>query len=108
MGVFVSFRGRIRTLGFWLLGVVVLFSGAGHAQSPAQSSPQTSATKNGVNPGLANFSDIAEKAGLTAVNVFGGVDTKKYIIETTGTGVAIFDYDNDGWPDIFIVNGTTL
>ena len=41
-------------------------------------------------------------------NVFGGVDTKKYIIETTGTGVAIFDYDNDGWPDIFFVNGTTL
>ena len=41
-------------------------------------------------------------------NVFGGVDTKKYIIETTGTGVAIFDYDNDGWPDIFLVNGTTL
>ena len=40
--------------------------------------------------------------------MFGGVDTKKYIIETTGTGVAIFDYDNDGWPDIFIVNGTTL
>jgi hypothetical protein len=41
-------------------------------------------------------------------NVFGGKDTKKYIIETTGTGVAIFDYDNDGWPDIFLVNGTTL
>ena len=40
--------------------------------------------------------------------IFGGVDSKKYIIETTGTGVAIFDYDNDGWPDIFIVNGTTL
>jgi enediyne biosynthesis protein E4 len=57
---------------------------------------------------VAHFTDIAEKAGLTMMNVFGGVDTKKYIIETTGTGVAIFDYDNDGWPDIFIVNGTTL
>jgi len=57
---------------------------------------------------VANFVDIAEKAGLTMTNVFGGVDTKKYIIETTGTGVAIFDYDNDGWPDIFFVNGTTL
>jgi len=41
-------------------------------------------------------------------DIFGGVDTKKYIIETTGTGVAIFDYDNDGWPDIFLVNGTRL
>jgi len=57
---------------------------------------------------LANFEDVAGKAGITMTNVFGGVDTKKYIIETTGTGVAIFDYDNDGWPDIFIVNGTTL
>ena len=57
---------------------------------------------------LAYFTDIAKEAGLTMMNVFGGVNTKKYIIETTGTGVAIFDYDNDGWPDIFIVNGTTL
>ncbi|HWW18321.1 MAG TPA: CRTAC1 family protein [Candidatus Saccharimonadales bacterium] len=57
---------------------------------------------------LAYFTDIAQEAGLTMMNVFGGVDSKKYIIETTGTGVAIFDYDNDGWPDIFIVNGTKL
>jgi hypothetical protein len=57
---------------------------------------------------IATFTDIAEKAGLTAQNIFGGVDTKKYIIETTGTGVAIFDYDNDGWPDILLVNGTKL
>jgi hypothetical protein len=42
------------------------------------------------------------------LNVNGGVTTKKYIIETTGSGVAVIDYDNDGWPDIFIVNGTTL
>jgi hypothetical protein len=57
---------------------------------------------------LAYFTDVAKQAGLTSINVFGGVTTKKYIIETTGTGVAIFDYDNDGWPDIFIANGTTL
>ena len=57
---------------------------------------------------LASFTDLAKEAGLTMMNVFGGETTKKYIIETTGTGVAIFDYDNDGWPDIFIVNGTKL
>jgi hypothetical protein len=57
---------------------------------------------------IANFTDVAEKAGLTIQEIFGGIDTKKYIIETTGTGVAIFDYDNDGWPDIFLVNGTRL
>jgi hypothetical protein len=52
--------------------------------------------------------DRARAAGLTAENIFGRADRKDYIIESTGTGVAIFDYDNDGWPDIFIVNGTTL
>jgi enediyne biosynthesis protein E4 len=57
---------------------------------------------------LAYFTDIAKQAGLTVTNTFGGLTTKKYIIETTGTGVAIFDADNDGWPDIFIVNGTKL
>jgi hypothetical protein len=57
---------------------------------------------------IANFVDIADRAGLSAMTIFGGVDTKKYIIETTGTGVAIFDYDNDGWPDIFVVNGTMI
>jgi enediyne biosynthesis protein E4 len=57
---------------------------------------------------IAYFVDEAQRAGLNAPNTFGGVDTKKFIIETTGTGVAIFDYDNDGWPDIFVVNGTTL
>jgi enediyne biosynthesis protein E4 len=66
------------------------------------------AVETGKTPPIANFTDIAEKAGLTMSTVFGGRDTKKYIIETTGTGVAIFDYDNDGWPDVFLVNGTTL
>ena len=65
--------------------------------------PQSKAPKP-----LAYFTDIAKQAGLTMTNTFGGIATKKYIIETTGTGVAIFDADNDGWPDIFIVNGTTL
>ena len=108
MGVFVSFRARIRSCGFFLLGIGALFGLAAHSQSAAQTSQQVPVAKSAVTSVLADFSDIAEKAGLTAVNVFGGVDTKKYIIETTGTGVAIFDYDNDGWPDIFIVNGTTL
>src|ERR1700729_3925885 len=66
--------------------------------------PKTSPPPNPI----ANFTDVAEKAGVTMQEIFGGIDTKKYIIETTGTGVAIFDYDNDGWPDIFLVNGTRL
>jgi hypothetical protein len=70
--------------------------------APAQA--QTKPPQNAI----AYFTDVAQKAGLTAPIVFGGKDTKKYVIETTGTGAAIFDYDNDGWPDIFLVNGTTL
>jgi enediyne biosynthesis protein E4 len=70
--------------------------------------PQAASAETASPKPLAYFVDIAKHAGLTMSNVFGGVTTKKYIIETTGTGVAIFDYDNDGWPDIFIVNGTTL
>src|SRR5713101_4453527 len=57
---------------------------------------------------IAEFKDIAQRAGLTAMNVFGGKDSSTFILESTGTGVAIFDFDNDGWPDIFLVNGTTL
>jgi len=55
-----------------------------------------------------SFTDVAAKAGLTARNYFGGGTQKKYILETTGCGVAFFDYDNDGWLDIFIVNGSRL
>jgi enediyne biosynthesis protein E4 len=69
----------------------------------AQTSPSAAGKKT-----IAYFVDEAARAGLRAPTIFGGVDTKKYIIETTGTGVAIFDYDNDGWPDIFVPNGTTL
>lgn len=54
------------------------------------------------------FVDVAAQAGLTMLNVNGDSATKKYIIETTGSGVAIVDYDRDGWPDIFLLNGTTL
>src|SRR5258708_31150978 len=55
---------------------------------------------------IAHLTDVAAKAGLTAPVVFGGENAKKYIIETTGTAVPLFDFDNDGWPDIFIANGT--
>src|SRR6266852_5008852 len=54
------------------------------------------------------FRDIAAAAGLTASNIYGGVTTKKYILEMTGNGAAIFDFDNDDKPDIFLVNGARL
>src|SRR5690348_5485038 len=56
----------------------------------------------------AEFQDIAKSAGLTGTNVYGGMDRKDYILETTGNGIAILDYDGDGRNDVFIANGTRL
>jgi hypothetical protein len=62
----------------------------------------------GDHPPPAWFVDYAAQAGLTMQNVNGDEATKKYIIETTGSGVAVLDYDRDGWPDIYLVNGNAL
>ena len=59
-------------------------------------------------PFAVNFVDVARESGLNAKTVFGGEHKNKYLLETTGCGVAFYDYDNDGWLDIFLVNGTTL
>ncbi|PYX98680.1 MAG: RNA-binding protein, partial [Acidobacteria bacterium] len=52
--------------------------------------------------------DVARQAGLNAKTIFGGMKKNKYLLETTGCGVAFYDYDNDGWLDIFLVNGWRL
>ena len=62
----------------------------------------------GMHPPAVTYEDVAAQAGLTAVNVSGAEKNKQYIVETTGTGVAIVDYDNDGLPDILLVNGGRL
>ena len=54
------------------------------------------------------FEDVAPQANIKVINVNGGVTSKRYILEATGSGVAIFDYDNDGYADIFLVNGAYL
>jgi enediyne biosynthesis protein E4 len=55
------------------------------------------------------FKDISVQAGLArAKNVSGAAEHKQFLLEEMGGGVALFDYDNDGWLDIFLVNGTTF
>src|SRR5215470_11168628 len=55
------------------------------------------------------FTDVSEKAGLaSARNISGSPTNKQFLLEEMGGGVALFDYDNDGWLDIFLVNGTSL
>jgi enediyne biosynthesis protein E4 len=52
--------------------------------------------------------DVASHSGLNSICQCGAADRKRWLIETTGCGIAFFDYDQDGWLDIFQVNGTTL
>jgi hypothetical protein len=60
---------------------------------------------NGLPLGV-QFVNVAREAGLRTKTVFGAENRNRFLLETTGCGVAFFDYDNDGWLDIFLVNGT--
>ncbi len=55
-----------------------------------------------------SFVNVARESGLNVKTIFGGEHKNKYLLETTGCGVAFYDYDNDGWLDIFLVNGSRL
>src|SRR6202011_1771844 len=55
-------------------------------------------------PFLARLTDVAKQAGVGQRVIYGGVDTKSYIVEVVGCGVAFIDYDNDGWVDLFVLN----
>src|SRR5579872_171371 len=68
---------------------------AAQQETPAGGSPVT-------------FVDVAKEAGVHVPNVWGGIKQKKYIIEAKGSGVAFFDYDHDGWIDIYLTNGQRL
>ena len=59
-------------------------------------------------PFTAQFTDIAKQAGLVHPVIYGGIDRKDYILEADGCGCAFFDFDNDGWMDIFVLTGTRL
>jgi len=59
-------------------------------------------------PFPARLTDVAKQAGLTHPIIYGGIDSKSYIIEVVGCGVAFIDYDNDGWLDLLVLSGTRL
>jgi enediyne biosynthesis protein E4 len=70
--------------------------------------PRGRAAPQDTSPPAFSFSNVAREAGLDALTVFGGTAANKYLLETTGTGVAFIDYDGDGLLDLFFVNGSTL
>jgi hypothetical protein len=73
-----------------------------------RASPVVLSTHAGEEPPQVQFVDVAQEAGLTTPNVWGGIHHKSYIIEAKGSGIAFFDYDQDGWIDIYLTNGTRL
>ena len=54
------------------------------------------------------FTDVARQSGLNAKTIYGGEHKNRYLLETTGCGVAFYDFDHDDWLDLFLVNGTRL
>ncbi|HEX4066760.1 MAG TPA: CRTAC1 family protein [Acidobacteriaceae bacterium] len=54
------------------------------------------------------FVDVVHQSGVNVETIYGGVGSNKYLLETTGCGLAFYDYDNDGWLDLFLVNGWRL
>jgi enediyne biosynthesis protein E4 len=99
----------------------------GQAPSPADAPPQAMGVNTGgthapvldsekrpitaggfVKTGPVVFKDIAAKAGLTTWHHTMGSPSKQFIVEATGSGVALLDYDQDGWLDIYMVNGSTF
>jgi len=98
-----------------ILATAFFLSGAAssqhvHAQGQAHHSSSAAASsqkKNGSALAAVSFADVAKNAGIDFHLTCGGPE-KRYIMESMCGGVAIFDYDNDGWMDIFLVDGSTL
>jgi enediyne biosynthesis protein E4 len=79
-----------------------------HAISGEDEKPRPKAADTGSDALGVSFLNVARESGLNAKTIFGGEHKNKYLLETTGCGVAFYDYDNDGWLDIFLVNGSRL
>ncbi len=80
----------------------------GESHAPVLDAEKRPITAGGfVDNGPIVFKDVAESAGLTKWQHLMGPAKKKFILETVGSGVALLDYDNDGWLDIYLVNGST-
>ena len=79
---------------------------------PAGAFPRqtTDSSSGGIagSPAGVSFINVAKESGLNVKFIYGGEHKNKYLLETTGCGVAFYDYDNDDWLDIFLVNGTRL
>ena len=80
--------------------------GTGPTSAPARQATPVGRTRGG---GAVVFTDVTAAAGLLqARNVSGSPANKQFLLEEMGGGAAFYDYDHDGWLDIFLVNGSSL
>src|SRR5580765_7192296 len=117
-------------LSLLLIALACLFPGRAQEEAAEKAKPQQ-APMGGVATGVAHaavkdaqsrpitaggfvdnapvvFTDITKQAGLDRFRHRSGTPKKESIIETPGSGVALLDYDNDGWLDIYLLNGSTI
>src|SRR5271155_2876624 len=78
-----------------------------HSATSSRASASPSPSKKQAASSTALFADVAHAAGIDFHLTCGGAE-KRYIMESMCGGIAVLDYDNDGWMDIFLVNGSTL
>src|SRR5258707_1055284 len=100
-------RKMITTMAAAAGGAMIGASAFGQGISSRNVKPLPRGKPSG-RPFLARFTDVAKQAGLTQPVIYGGIDSKSYIIEVVGCGVAFIDYDNDGWMDLLVLSGTRL
>ena len=82
---------------------------SGVAAKPVYDEQRRPITAGGfVDKGTVVFEDVTKQAGLSGWQHKMGVPEKKFIVETNGSGVGLIDFDNDGWLDIYLVNGSTF
>ena len=115
-----------RAWGLAAVGLLCLSLHAAEAVAPPGSSTQQGANTAGVFPPVKDalsrpitaggfvegapvvFSDWTRRSGLDGFRHRSGTAARKYILESASGGVALFDYDRDGWLDVYLVNGSTL
>ena len=108
---------RLRFSGRWFATVILCLAAIALPQAARQSNPSqprthhmVAAPKSGVKNAHSrpvSFADVTRAAGIDFYLTCGGPE-KRYIMESMCGGIAVFDYDNDGWMDILLVNGSTL
>ena len=124
-----GFRRPLTASSIFILFLPLLFSAFANSQQPEpqkQSSPGMGVSTGAAHPAVKDsksrpitaggfvdgapviFTDVTKQAGLDKFHHRSGTPQKTSIIETPGSGVALFDYDNDGWLDIYLLNGSTI